>query len=52
MNVGTEADMTREEVAIKYKKNKEKLIHSKTRPAIEKIIVMYVIKAVLIPVPQ
>ena len=33
-----------EKVARRYKKNPEELIHSKTRPAIEKQIAMYLIR--------
>ena len=41
---GIEPDMIIEEVAKRYKKNPEELINSKTRPAIEKQIAMYLIR--------
>jgi REP element-mobilizing transposase RayT len=44
LNVGIEPDIIIEEVARRYKKNPEKLINSKTRPAIEKQIAIYLIR--------
>ncbi|MBW1939131.1 MAG: hypothetical protein JRI67_10290, partial [Deltaproteobacteria bacterium] len=44
MNVRIEPDIIIEEVARRYKKNPEKLINSKTRPAVEKQIAIYLIR--------
>jgi len=44
LNVGIEPDIIIEEVARRYKKNPEKLINSKTRPAVEKQIAIYLIR--------
>ena len=44
LHVGIEPDMIIEAVARRYKKNPEELINSRTRPAIEKQIAMYLIR--------
>ena len=44
LNVGIVPDIIIEEVARRYKKNPEKLINSKTRPAVEKQIAIYLIR--------
>jgi chromosomal replication initiation ATPase DnaA len=44
LNLGIEPDIIIEEVARRYKKNPEKLVNSKTRPAVEKQIAIYLIR--------